>query len=29
MQQMFLGERMPFEAVLAILEEAEATLNRA
>jgi len=28
MQQMFLGERMPFEAVLAILQEAEATLNR-
>ena len=28
MQQMFLGERMPFETVLAILERAEATLNR-
>ncbi len=28
MQQMFLGERMPFEIVLAILQEAEATLNR-
>jgi hypothetical protein len=28
MQQMFLGERMPFETVLAILQEAEATLNR-
>lgn len=28
MQQMFLGERMPFETMLAVLEEAEATLNR-
>jgi hypothetical protein len=28
MQQMFLGERMPFETVLAILQEAETTLNR-
>ncbi len=28
MQQMFLGERMPFETVLAILQEAEITLNR-
>lgn len=28
MQQMFLGERMPFETVLAILQEAEATLKR-
>jgi hypothetical protein len=28
MQQMFLGERMSFETVIAILEEAEATLNR-
>ncbi len=28
MQQMFLGERMPFETVLAILQEAEADLNR-
>lgn len=28
MQQMFLGERMPFETVLAVLKEAEATLNR-
>jgi hypothetical protein len=28
MQQMFLGERMPFETLLAVLEEAEATLNR-
>ncbi|MBP6505959.1 MAG: hypothetical protein KA257_00210 [Opitutaceae bacterium] len=27
MQQMFLGERMPFETVLAVLQEAEATLN--
>jgi hypothetical protein len=29
MRQMFLGERMPFETMLAILQEAEATLNRA
>lgn len=28
MQQMFLGERMPFDTVLAILQEAETTLNR-
>lgn len=28
MQQMFLGGRMPFETVLAVLEDAEATLNR-
>jgi len=28
MQQMFLGERMPFETVLAILQEAETELNR-
>ena len=28
MKQMFLGEHMPFETVLAILAEAEATLNR-
>jgi len=28
MQQMFLGEHMPFETVLAALEEAEAKLNR-
>ena len=28
MQQMFLGDRMSFETVLAVLEEAEATLNR-
>ncbi len=28
MQQMFLGERMPFETVHGIIREAEATLNR-
>ncbi len=28
MQQMFMGERIPFETVLAILEEAQSTLNR-
>jgi hypothetical protein len=28
MQQMILGERMPFETVLAVPEEAETTLNR-
>jgi len=28
MRQMFLGECMPFDTVLAILQEAEATLNR-
>lgn len=28
MQQMFLGEHMPFETMLAVLEEAETTLNR-
>ena len=29
MQQMFLGERMPFATVLTTLQEAEDTLNRA
>jgi hypothetical protein len=29
MRQMFLGERMPFATMLAILQDAEATLNRA
>lgn len=28
MQQMFLGDHMPFETMLAILQEAEVTLNR-
>ena len=28
MQQMFIGQRMPFEDVLAMLKEAESVLNR-
>jgi hypothetical protein len=28
MQQMFLSERMSFETMLAVLKDAEATLNR-